>query len=113
MAEGRVSAKAGLEAHPAFGRDAERFLAHLELERRYSPYTVRNYRQAMNDFALYLGKSRVTLTTAGGIDNQAARSYVIDAQRSGVSRRTLHLRLSALRSYFRWRMREGDRKSVV
>lgn len=107
MAEGEGSPKAGLDAHPAFGGEAERFLTHLELERRYSRYTVRNYRQAMADFAQYLGGSGVVWGSAGGIEVQAARSYVIDAQRSGVSRRTLHLRLSALRTYFRWRMREG------
>lgn len=30
------------------------------------------------------------------------RSYIIDAQRSGISKRTLHLRLSAIRSYFKY-----------
>ncbi|MEY3000895.1 MAG: Tyrosine recombinase XerC [Verrucomicrobiota bacterium] len=95
-----------LEAHPAFANEAERFLAHLELERRYSKYTVRNYRQAMEHFAGYL--SKVGRGVAGDrLDVQTVRSYVIDAQRGGLSRRTLHLRISALRSYFRWRIREG------
>lgn len=105
--EDSVPLPQGLEAHPAFGREAERFLLTLECERRYSPYTVRNYRQAMTDFAVYLGRTAPGYRGAAGIEFSAARSYIIDAQRSGLSRRTLHLRVSALRSYFRWRMREG------
>lgn len=36
------------------------------------------------------------------------RSYIIDAQRSGISRRTLHLRVSAFRSFFRYLRRHGE-----
>lgn len=89
-----------------FGADSERFLRSLELERGYSPYTLRNYGHAMADFADYL-QSLGTGSNLSDIDSRTVRSYVIESQRKGLSRRTLHLRVSALRSFFRWLMREG------
>lgn len=88
----------------------ERFLAYLESERRYSACTVRNYRQALEALLGYLAANG---NRAGGdllttIEPRTVRSYIIDAQRSGVSRRTLHLRVSAFRSFFRHLRRHGE-----
>ena len=81
----------------------DRFLKHLEAEKRYSAYTIRNYRQALEGLLLYVSEGQ------SGVDNlfellgpTSIRSYVIDQQRSGISKRTLHLRISAFRSFFRW-----------
>lgn len=81
----------------------DQFLKHLEAERQYSGYTIRNYRQALEGLLAYLCEGR------SGVDNlfevlgpMTIRSYIIDVQRSGVSKRTLHLRLSAFRSFFRY-----------
>lgn len=87
---------------------AEAFLRHLELERRYSPHTVRNYRLALRELAAFTrngGRHGGTgLETLGQRD---LRSYVVEAQRGGLSRRTLHLRLSAIRGYYRWLQQRG------
>ena len=86
----------------------ERFLLHLESEKRYSTYTIRNYRQALEGLLQYI--------CAGGavekdifqlIGPMSLRSYIIEAQRSGSSRRTLHLRMSACRSFFRYLRKHG------
>jgi integrase/recombinase XerC len=86
----------------------DRFLKFLESERRYSTYTVRNYRQALEGLLAYVAEGR------SGTENlfqmmgpMSIRSYVIDVQRSGVSKRTLHLRLSAFRSFFRYLRKHG------
>ncbi len=42
------------------------------------------------------------------MEPRTVRSYIIDAQRSGISRRTLHLRVSAFRSFFRFLRRHGE-----
>ncbi|NBD37012.1 MAG: tyrosine-type recombinase/integrase [Verrucomicrobia bacterium] len=88
----------------------ERFLAYLANERRYSPYTVRNYRQALLDLAASGGARRqqeapVDLRT---LLHRDLRSYIVEAQRSGTSPRTLHLRLSAIRSFYRYLHRMGE-----
>ncbi|MEX0332046.1 MAG: tyrosine recombinase XerC [Puniceicoccaceae bacterium] len=86
----------------------DRFLRFIESERQYSSYTVRNYRQALEGLLSYVAEGR------SGVRNLfemmgplTIRSYVIDAQRTGVSKRTLHLRLSAFRSFFRYLRKHG------
>lgn len=84
------------------------FAAHLGHERRYSPHTVRNYRQAFADFHRWLSDPAVKLW-ARGLDALTARDmrdFVIEAQRR-FDRRTLHNHVSGLRSFFRYWMRQG------
>jgi len=86
----------------------DRFLTYISSERRYSPYTVRNYRQAIEELLRYLVASAPHTTNLFQIlGPMTLRSYIIDVQRSGISRRTLHLRVSALRSFFRYLRRRG------
>ncbi|KAF0095418.1 MAG: integrase/recombinase XerC [Puniceicoccaceae bacterium 5H] len=75
------------------------FLAFLEDERQASRYTVRNYAHSLRDI---LGFIRVE-GYAGPLEDVPERvvmSYLVERQRAGLSRRTLHLRLSAARSFF-------------
>lgn len=81
----------------------ESFLNYLGAERRYSPKTVRNYGQALRDLAGFVGKTEAFPEIAP----LTVRSYIIEAQRSGISRRTLHLRVSAFRSFYRYLRRQG------
>ena len=85
----------------------DRFLRSLETEKNYSPHTVRNYRQALQEFLSYLGDCGLKETGLSSIKPLTIRSYIIDAQRSGISKRTLHLRLSAIRSFFKYLRKHG------
>lgn len=82
------------------------FLDFLGKERRYSAYTVRNYRQAVEDFAQWLQQSGRPPTAFGGIGPRDVRDFVIEAQRR-FGRRTLHNHASGLRTFYRYWMREG------
>jgi integrase/recombinase XerC len=81
------------------------FLDFLAKERRYSAYTVRNYRQAVEDYARWLqrGGRTVDFSAPGPRD---ARDFVIEAQRR-FGRRTLHNHASGLRTFHRYWMRQG------
>lgn len=81
------------------------FLAELRLERHLSPNTVRNYARAIEDFRAFLQKSGSTGDLLGASRLQA-RSFVIETQ-ARVERSTLHLKVSALRSFFRHARRQG------
>lgn len=86
----------------------ERFLLHLESEKRYSAYTIRNYRQALEGLLEYLCVSGVVAKDIFQlVGPMSLRSYVIEAQRAGASRRTLHLRMSAFRSFYRYLRKHG------
>lgn len=81
-------------------RDA--FLDYLVLERRMSRYTGRNYGQAVDALLVYLEREKWD----GGFDSidlRMARGFVIESQRE-VSKRTLRLRISAIRGFFTWLM---------
>jgi integrase/recombinase XerC len=82
------------------------FLDYLAKERRYSAYTVRNYRQAVEDYARWLGQTGRSAGSFGGLAARDVRDFVIEAQRR-FGRRTLHNHVSGLRTFYRYWMREG------
>jgi integrase/recombinase XerC len=82
------------------------FLDHLAKERRYSAYTVRNYRQAFEDYHRWLVQGGRGITALGGLGTRDVRDFIIEAQRR-FGRRTLHNHVSGLRAFYRYWMREG------
>src|SRR4051812_30917773 len=83
----------------------------LAKERRYSSYTVRNYRQAFEDFYRWLAAPDVNLWRGGfdALGSREMRDFVIEAQRR-FDRRTLHNHVSGLRTFFKYWMRHGRLK---
>ena len=83
----------------------EDFLAR---ECRYSAYTVRNYRQAFDDFHRWLADPTVGLWSRGfdALTARDMRDFVIEAQRR-FDRRTLHNHASGLRSFFKFWQQRG------
>ena len=79
----------------------DRFLQYLILERRLSRYTGRNYTQTIDAFIVYLAHSGMVGIDAGSVNLTTARGFVVESQRD-VSKRTLRLRISAMRSFFNW-----------
>ena len=82
------------------------FLDYLAKERRYSAYTVRNYRQAFEDYYRWLGQSGRNAGAFDQLSVRDVRDFVIEAQRR-FGRRTLHNHVSGLRAFHRYWMREG------
>ncbi|MBI3884359.1 MAG: tyrosine recombinase XerC [Opitutae bacterium] len=82
------------------------FLDFLAKERRYSAYTVRNYRQAFEDFHAWLQTSGRGAGDFAALTPRDMRDFVIEAQRR-FGRRTLHNHVSGLRSFFRFWMQRG------
>lgn len=82
----------------------EDFMAH---ERRYSAYTVRNYRQAFDDFYRWLNPPGGPSRALDALTPRETRDFVIEAQRR-FDRRTLHNHVSGLRTFYRFWMRRGE-----
>lgn len=80
----------------------QRFLDFLALERRASPHTVRNYRVALQDMAAFAEQQSRWMGKWELLRDLTFKSYIIEKQRDGLSRRTLHLRFSAFRSFYRY-----------
>lgn len=82
------------------------FLDYLAKERRYSAYTVRNYRQAWEDYCRWLGREGGGLPAFDAVTVRDVRDFIIEAQRR-FGRRTLHNHCSGLRAFYKFWMREG------
>ena len=82
---------------------------HLAKERRYSPYTLRNYRQAFEDFYRWLGTTGRPQGDFDGLGPREVRDFVIEAQRR-FGRRTLHNHVSGLRAFYKFWLPRGKVK---
>ncbi len=88
----------------------EAFLNELSGERRLSSYTARNYEHAIRGFFAWFRQSEGRPGDPAQITRLHARSYVIESQRER-DRRTVHLHVSALRSYWKFLLRREHVKS--
>lgn len=87
------------------------FLDYLTFERNVSPNTIAAYRDDLDSFLGflcndYLSMARDQLSLAR-IDHLAVRSYLAHLSRRKLSRATVARHLSALRSFFKYLVREG------
>ena len=87
------------------------FLNHLMYERNVSPNTVEAYRDDLESFVGFLCNDYLTigrdLLDLRRVDHLAVRSYLAHLARKKLSRASMARHLSALRSFFKYLMREG------
>ncbi len=83
----------------------ERFQRHLATERRLSPHTVSAYRRELTAFARWCTRSAVADWTR--IDGAQVRSFAARSHAGGLKPRSVQRRLSALRTFFAFLLREG------
>lgn len=80
------------------------FADYLAHERRYSSYTLRNYRQAFGDFHAWLRGAGLADRGLDALGTRDIRDFVIEAQRR-FGRRTLHNHISGLRTFYKFWLR--------
>ena len=83
----------------------ERFQQHLASERRLSPLTVSAYRRELDAFAQWCVQQGIG--DWARIDGQHVRSFAARSHAGGLQARSVQRRLSALRTFFGFLMREG------
>jgi integrase/recombinase XerD len=87
-------------------RHAESFLEMLAAERGAARNTLAAYQADLEDFAAHAGRFGEQPAKAGA---ETLRSYLAGQAAAGLSPRTAARRLSALRQFFRFLVREGVR----
>jgi integrase/recombinase XerC len=85
-----------------------RFARHLEFERRLSPLTSKSYRRDLESF--YRWSTGSGIERWRDIDSEHVRSYSASCYRKGLSARSIQRQLSALRTFFRYLVREKQLK---
>jgi len=84
---------------------AEQFLEHLKLERRLSPHTVTSYRCDLASLADYCDTHDVARWRE--LKAHHLRSYAATSHAGGLSPRSIQRRLSGIRSFLNYLIREG------
>ena len=81
------------------------FCDYLQIEKRYSPHTVSNYRHDLKEVAVELGKMKVADWSGANAFNM--RTVISRQHGTGMSGRSLARRLSAVRSLFKYLIRHN------
>jgi integrase/recombinase XerC len=87
------------------------FLDYLTIERNVSPNTVTAYRDDIESFVAFLCNDYLTLgrdqLDLKRVDHLAVRSYLAHLSRRKLARASMARHLSALRTFFKYLVREG------
>jgi integrase/recombinase XerC len=88
--------------------DIDRFLNHLRDERRLSAHTISAYRRDLEKFTDFL--TRREITTLRQLVIAQARMFPAQLNQSGLSSRSIQRALSAVRTLYRYLLRESKVK---
>ena len=88
-------------------KQVKSFLQHLTVERNASPYTLRNYHQALSEFLQWHEQEKQSAPAWGALGRDDFRSFLRFLGRKQRSRAAVMLRFSALRSFYKFLARRG------
>ncbi|MFO7821627.1 MAG: tyrosine recombinase XerC [Lentisphaeria bacterium] len=85
------------------------FLQYLRSERDASPHTIENYLRDLTQFAFAAWKGHIRESGVDwqGLDVAAARRFTVQLQKRDLARRSIQRKISSLRSFARYLVREG------
>jgi integrase/recombinase XerC len=85
---------------------SEGFIQYIQYEKRYSPHTVLAYRNDLAQFFNFL-TARYQVKEIAEITYHMVRSWLVDMMEQGISPRSVNRKLTALKSFFRYEVRNG------
>ena len=83
----------------------QRFLDHLRLERNLSPHTIKSYRRDLEVLTGYCDERGIAAWS--GLAPHSVRAYAAHIHAQGLSPRSIQRRLSGLRSFMNYLVREN------
>ncbi|ARN74143.1 tyrosine recombinase XerC [Oceanicoccus sagamiensis] len=85
------------------------FLHYLEVARQLSPHTLSNYRRDLEKFSAYCQHN--TIADPALVHSADVRQWVAQLHRGGLAGPSLQRALSALRSFYKYRARNGEKNN--
>ncbi len=82
----------------------DKFIRHLEFERRLSNLTCKHYQRDVKALAAYCDQNDISGWKQ--LDNEHVRAFAATCYRKGLSARSIQRRLSAARTFYRYLLRE-------
>ena len=86
--------------------EKDKFISFIEFEKRYSIHTVVAYKTDLDQFYSYL-LSGYNTSAISEVNHLMIRSWTVELIEKKVSARSVNRKLSTLKSYFRYLIREG------
>ena len=87
----------------------ERFVRYIQAEKRYSMHTVNAYKRDLMQFAEYV-LQKYDIDSLLSIETPIIRSYVIELKEEGLENRSINRKVSTLRSFYSFLLREKEIK---
>src|ERR1700692_624734 len=84
-----------------------KYLEYLRSVRNSSPHTVLNYGKDLEQFTAYLSPPGEKVPPLGKITHQIIREFVGHLHDQGLEKSSIARKLAALRSFFKYCVREG------
>ncbi|HLO58779.1 MAG TPA: site-specific tyrosine recombinase/integron integrase [Bacteroidales bacterium] len=81
------------------------FLQYIQYIRQYSPHTVQSYKKDLEQFCVFCNYTHDQHESV--IDHRQIRNWIIELMETGHSARSVNRKISALKTYFRYLMKEG------
>lgn len=85
----------------------QRFLRHIETEKRYSVHTVNAYKRDLEQFFDYV-KENYEIENPLSINAEIIRSYIIEMKETGLENRSINRKISSLRTFYSYCLREKE-----
>jgi integrase/recombinase XerC len=82
------------------------FLQYLRVEKRYSPHTIVAYRTDLEQFYAFepIGQDQQSLIT---VNSKTIRNWVVSLIENGITNRSVHRKITSLKSFFKFLQRKG------
>src|SRR5713101_7552260 len=87
-----------------------KYLEYLQSVRNSSPHTVLNYRPDLEQFLPYLSLPRAQPPALPGVTHLLIREFVAHLHDHGLAKSSIARKRAALRSFFKYCVREGRLK---
>src|SRR5437879_10098967 len=87
-----------------------KYLEYLQSVKNSSPHTVLNYRRDLEQFLVYLSPPGVRPPGLTGVTHPLIREFVAHLHDQGLQKSSIARKLAALRSFFKYCVREGHLK---
>lgn len=84
----------------------DQFILYLETEKRYSALTLQAYRRDLEQFQTYL-VSQYEIDDLAEATAPMVKSFIVKLKEDGNANRSINRKMSALRSFFKFCLREG------